>query len=127
MIDLELRRKVAEAAGWTAIRFNLDRPATSIARLVGLRPKEQHPYRYNRAGVPAYETDIAAAISLVHEMRKAPDVAEVIVNWGRDDDGDWSSCEVIRWKQYEKIEQQDAETAHRSICLAYLAWKEAQS
>ncbi len=60
MVDLEVRRKVAEALGWTEIRASKYR---GIA-LTGLPPNETE-----RTFVPAYEHDPAASKQLREKLR----------------------------------------------------------
>ena len=111
MTDLELRRKVAEAVGWTETHATGGLPC-------GIPPgKPSHEDSHDV--IPAYETDIAAAWELVEAMATDGNGPKLGYNPRREG---WH-FNPTGW-MYEPLSA-TAPTAPRAICLAYLAWKAA--
>ena len=117
MTDLELRRKVAEAVGWTRLRKQ-ENPFMPL-ELIGMPPGKDDNEYIGRC--PAYETDIAAAWGLVEAMGEHC----LLIN------PPYGGLDEYRVGYRDTATNSGmnscyAPSAPRAISLAYLAWKEAQ-
>ena len=108
--DLDLRREVAEAIGWTSIHKS------------GMTPPSSSGKRMWLLHTPAYETDIAAAFWLVDEIRQTH---EITISAPVPPRKQW---DVRGWNDTTNDERfiAHAPTAPEAICRAYLAWKQSQ-
>jgi hypothetical protein len=104
----ELRKKIAELNGWTEI----DEPVYGEAKSPD---GEYKPWCY----IPEWPTDIGVAMELVDEAQAEPHLQVF-------------SLERVpsinpRWRCTIGIHSRAADTAPRAICLAFIAWKEANN
>lgn len=102
--DDNLRRKIAEARGWTNMIW------TSDGNVIGKAPgAKQRDYPPNQP------TDMNAAVELLKEM------PEYFLTWN----GRWVICEIFDAPSFEFIIAQHTNPA-RAICEAWYAWHLAQ-
>lgn len=123
MTDLDLRRRVAEAVGWTDV-MACHEVRQDVWWLEGVPPDDRVPdMDDDNDEIPAYETDIAAAWELVEEVSQCGqyDLIELSHEPTCSPDIAWSFA-FTKPKCHEFDICKLAPTAPTAICLAYLAW-----